>query len=424
MGPGKSSLPNDLQSPYNDHYAPAPKFCTNNSTTIPLNGDLPKVGSMELNSSIPTLSHLKDLKINNSPLFLNNTMGPLDSQLKVGRPQIDFMHDNKNSQHVHSPVNYSDVHPYNDYSPRDDNDLLNSQKSLSPSHFAKSHVFDLTLSSAINHGSFSNLPIQGSTYPSQPIIPDSTTIPQIYSDGTKEQSSSLPNLHIKESYSSLSTPVMDGGSTHGTCTHIYHNSEWSRVSGRSKSPKYVIPMYVKWKPPAPSSTMLNTDATCNPGAHHATIAGVFRNCNGTWILGFTNQFPTLDPLEAELHALLLGLAISLEHRFVAIFVAKIYDINVELVEDSDFRDALKELISDNNHMVVANAITALAEIQESSSRPIFEITSHTLSKLLTALNKCTEWSQVFILDALSKYEAFDARKAENIVERVTSRLQL
>ncbi|KAM3216264.1 hypothetical protein P3L10_025705 [Capsicum annuum] len=75
-------------------------------------------------------------------------------------------------------------------------------------------------------------------------------------------------------------------------------------------------------------------------------------------------------------------------------------------------------------MVVANAITALAEIQESSSRSIFEITSHTLSKLLTALNKCTEWGQVFILDALSKYKAVDARKAENIVERVTSRLQL
>ncbi|PHT52267.1 Beta-adaptin-like protein B [Capsicum baccatum] len=111
-------------------------------------------------------------------------------------------------------------------------------------------------------------------------------------------------------------------------------------------------------------------------------------------------------------------------KIAAICVAKLYDINAELVEDSDFRDALKDLISDNNHMVFANAITALAEIQESSGRPIFEITSHTVSKLLTALNKCTKWGQVFILDALSKYKAADARKAENIVERVTSRLKL
>lgn len=33
------------------------------------------------------------------------------------------------------------------------------------------------------------------------------------------------------------------------------------------------------------------------------------------------------------------------------------------------------------------------------------------------------WGQVFILDALSRYKAPDAREAENIVERVTPRLQ-
>lgn len=110
-------------------------------------------------------------------------------------------------------------------------------------------------------------------------------------------------------------------------------------------------------------------------------------------------------------------------KTAAICVAKLYDINAELVEDRGFLEALKDLISDNNPMVVANAVAALAEIQDHSSKPIFEITSHTLSKLLTALNECTEWGQVFILDALSKYKAADAREAENIVERVTPRLQ-
>nr|XP_043627939.1 beta-adaptin-like protein B [Erigeron canadensis] len=110
-------------------------------------------------------------------------------------------------------------------------------------------------------------------------------------------------------------------------------------------------------------------------------------------------------------------------KTAAICVAKLYDINAELVEDRGFLDALKDLISDNNPMVVANAVAALAEIQDNSSKPIFEITSNTLTKLLTALNECTEWGQVFILDALSKYKAADAREAENIVERVTPRLQ-
>ncbi|KAJ3676203.1 hypothetical protein LUZ60_003615 [Juncus effusus] len=110
-------------------------------------------------------------------------------------------------------------------------------------------------------------------------------------------------------------------------------------------------------------------------------------------------------------------------KTAAICVAKLYDINAELVEDRGFLENLKDLISDNNPMVVANAVAALAEIQENSARPIFEITSHTLAKLLTALNECTEWGQVFILDALARYKAADAREAENIVERVTPRLQ-
>ncbi|VVB07652.1 unnamed protein product [Arabis nemorensis] len=110
-------------------------------------------------------------------------------------------------------------------------------------------------------------------------------------------------------------------------------------------------------------------------------------------------------------------------KTAAICVAKLFDINAELVEDRGFLEALKDLISDNNPMVVANAVAALAEIQENSTSPIFEINSTTLTKLLTALNECTEWGQVFILDALSRYKAADPREAENIVERVTPRLQ-
>jgi AP-1 complex subunit beta-1 len=84
-------------------------------------------------------------------------------------------------------------------------------------------------------------------------------------------------------------------------------------------------------------------------------------------------------------------------KTAAICVAKLYDINAELVEDRGFLEALKDLISDNNPMVVANAVAALAEIQESSARPIFEITSHTLTKLLTALNECTEYDAILAI---------------------------
>eukprot|EP00271_Cylindrocystis_brebissonii_P008738 TRINITY_DN23223_c0_g1_i1.p1 TRINITY_DN23223_c0_g1~~TRINITY_DN23223_c0_g1_i1.p1 ORF type:complete len:946 (-),score=253.65 TRINITY_DN23223_c0_g1_i1:1026-3863(-) len=110
-------------------------------------------------------------------------------------------------------------------------------------------------------------------------------------------------------------------------------------------------------------------------------------------------------------------------KTAAICVAKLYDINAELVEDRGFLETLTELISDSNPMVVANAVAALSEIQESSSKPVFEINNSTLFKLLAALNECTEWGQVFILDSLSKYKGKDTREAESIVERVTPRLQ-
>jgi AP-1 complex subunit beta-1 len=46
----------------------------------------------------------------------------------------------------------------------------------------------------------------------------------------------------------------------------------------------------------------------------------------------------------------------------------------------------------------------------------------TINKLLTALNECTEWGQIFILDNLSSYNPTDDRPAQSICERITPRL--
>lgn len=45
-----------------------------------------------------------------------------------------------------------------------------------------------------------------------------------------------------------------------------------------------------------------------------------------------------------------------------------------------------------------------------------------VNKLLTALNECTEWGQIFILDAVAEYIPVDNREAQSICERVTPRL--
>ena len=77
-------------------------------------------------------------------------------------------------------------------------------------------------------------------------------------------------------------------------------------------------------------------------------------------------------------------------------MAKLHDINSQLVEEQGFLDSLKELLSDSNPMVVANAVAALSEINEASpaGRPLIEMNAATINKLLTALNECTEWGQV------------------------------
>jgi vesicle coat complex subunit len=51
-----------------------------------------------------------------------------------------------------------------------------------------------------------------------------------------------------------------------------------------------------------------------------------------------------------------------------------------------------------------------------------DLDTPTINKLLTALNECTEWGQVFILDSLATYSPTDAQEAQNICERVTPRL--
>ena len=111
-------------------------------------------------------------------------------------------------------------------------------------------------------------------------------------------------------------------------------------------------------------------------------------------------------------------------KTAAICVAKLYDINPELVEERGFLELLRDLLGDANPMVVANAVAALTEIADTSGRPeVFTINTTVLYKLLAALNECTEWGQVFILDALAGYTSTSVADAEMVVERVTPRLQ-
>ena len=51
-----------------------------------------------------------------------------------------------------------------------------------------------------------------------------------------------------------------------------------------------------------------------------------------------------------------------------------------------------------------------------------KLTDHLVQKLLTAMNDCNEWGIVYILDTLSTYIPKNPTEAENVMERVSSKL--
>ena len=71
-------------------------------------------------------------------------------------------------------------------------------------------------------------------------------------------------------------------------------------------------------------------------------------------------------------------------------------------------------------MVVAHAVAAASEISESHPNiNLPDLYPQNINKLLTALNECTEWGQIFILD---NYNPKDDQEAQSICEQVTPRL--
>ncbi|OBZ75021.1 Beta-adaptin-like protein C [Grifola frondosa] len=115
-------------------------------------------------------------------------------------------------------------------------------------------------------------------------------------------------------------------------------------------------------------------------------------------------------------------------KTAALCVAKLYDLKPELVIENGFLEQLQEMIADSNPMVVANTVAALTDIHiaavaAGSTRDVFVITSSILNKLLIALNECSEWGRVAILNALARYESQDDRESEHICERVVPQFQ-
>ena len=60
-------------------------------------------------------------------------------------------------------------------------------------------------------------------------------------------------------------------------------------------------------------------------------------------------------------------------------------------------------------------MAALSEIAESHPNSnLLDLNPQSINKLLTALNECTEWGQIFILDCLANYTPRDDRESQRL----------
>ncbi|KAJ1973877.1 hypothetical protein H4R35_003889 [Dimargaris xerosporica] len=110
-------------------------------------------------------------------------------------------------------------------------------------------------------------------------------------------------------------------------------------------------------------------------------------------------------------------------KTAALCVVKLCMYDRTLVEEEQFIDMLKSLLSDNNPAVVANAVAALTEISEISPHIKLRLNHKVASKLIQALNQCSEWGQTYILEALMFYTPQEPGDAETLAERILPRLQ-
>ncbi|AAW46426.1 hypothetical protein CNBI2940 [Cryptococcus deneoformans B-3501A] len=109
-------------------------------------------------------------------------------------------------------------------------------------------------------------------------------------------------------------------------------------------------------------------------------------------------------------------------KTAALCVAKVFDLKPELAIEYGFIETLRDLIGDGNPMPGSpNDDESPSSVRPNQS--LFIIDPATLTKLLVALNECSEWGRIAILTTLARYRTNDEKESEHICERVMPQFQ-
>lgn len=111
-------------------------------------------------------------------------------------------------------------------------------------------------------------------------------------------------------------------------------------------------------------------------------------------------------------------------KTAAMCVAKLHGHDRKLIDDDpQILNMLRDMLGDSNSTVVANALAALMDICDRTDGMRLNLNTTLATKIVAAMNECSEWSQTYVLEALMSYVPQDVGDAEIIAERVSPRLQ-
>ncbi len=110
-------------------------------------------------------------------------------------------------------------------------------------------------------------------------------------------------------------------------------------------------------------------------------------------------------------------------KIAVMTVAKIYEINPEMIENAGIIDKLIAILrSSTNPVILSNTLIAISEIEKFKNEKILKPDFKMMEKIVNSLPECTEWGQVSILEIIGQIETKDKALAEMVVDRVLSRL--
>jgi len=127
---------------------------------------------------------------------------------------------------------------------------------------------------------------------------------------------------------------------------------------------------------------------------------------------------TLDPLRKALSD-----SDPYVRKTAAVAIGKLFHQNTKIFEEQGFLDLLEKLVFDPFPIVTSNAAVILCEISASGKlSTVVRVKKQWVPNLLSVLPDCTEWGQVYVLEALATYLP-DADEVDSLLERVKARTQ-